>query len=207
MNDTTKPKTEIAKAPVPAHLQNHVAGPDNPIWKFGAGPVKLDAANKMKAIEGYINTGSLVGAARAAGVSTETIKNHMKKDPVFKEQMTEAYEYFRHLLETECFRRGVKGWLEPIYNTKTGQLLGHKECYDSALLQKMMNRHMPEYNTKSEVDVRVGGGVLVVGASPQTAEEWMRNNPNNLQQALDATTIITEETADVIENISPSSEE
>lgn len=55
-------------------------------------------------------------SAQAAGVSEQTIRNHVEDDPEFAEAYEAATQQYRDMLAAEVTRRGVHGVLKPVYS-------------------------------------------------------------------------------------------
>lgn len=140
-------------------------------WRF------TDAA-KDRALAAFAQSGVKYLAAAAAGVSGETVRQHLRTDEVFAEAWEDAYGEYQARLVAEIHRRGVEGTLEPVIG-RVGKdedgVITYVRRYSDRLLEFEAKRHMPEYRDKQQVDMNVTGGVLVVhtggGAVGQSIEE------------------------------------
>lgn len=120
---------------------------------------------RMTYLEQLAKTGRKADSARAAGVSLQTVRNHMKNDPTLSDEVEDALEFYKDTLRKEIHRRGVEGVEEPVFYQ--GAECGAVRKYSDRMLELEAKRHMPEYRDKQQLDVNHKGGVLVV---PTTAE-------------------------------------
>jgi hypothetical protein len=74
---------------------------------------KSSSANKVdtkkKALDGYVETGTVTGACRVARISRTTFYEWLKKDPKFAKQYEHAKEQVGDLLEEEALKRAYGG--------------------------------------------------------------------------------------------------
>ena len=78
--------------------------------------IKFDDDQKQVYLVELAKHGLKGRSARAAGVSNQTVRDHMENDEEFATNYEEALEEYRDLLADEVRRRGADGWLEPVYN-------------------------------------------------------------------------------------------
>lgn len=149
--------------------------------KFRQGRLKFGDAAKQKFIEIYRNTGRWNYSAEAAGVSGQTVKEHMKSDEEFRLAVEEAKALYADSIEKEIQRRGVEGWEEPVFNYKDGSVLGVVRKFSDRMLEMLAKRHIAEYRERTTGDVNVGG-VLVVNAPPLSAEEWSEKHKKKIEE-------------------------
>lgn len=135
--------------------------------------IKLDDVAKEIFLAHYAQNGRYAHAADAADVSCQCVDNHLKDDPEFAEAFEEAKARYRDTFLTHA-RDLMMGIKEPIVGGKErNEIVGHKVIYPIPLIQMEMRRVEPEYKDKSEVDMKVAGGVLVAPAQC-TPEEWVK---------------------------------
>ena len=131
--------------------------------------IRFDADRKARFLFSLRLTGQLQRSAQEAGISSRTVRQHMKDDPDFKDAYDEAYGDFKEAIETEIMRRAIMGWEEPVY--QQGILAGTVRKYDSRLLELLAKRHIPAYKEKHSPTDGLPVGILVVPAQ-QEAIEW-----------------------------------
>ena len=133
-------------------------------------PVKFNKRAKDKFLAHFREHGLLHLAAKAANVTTETVRNHRKDDPEFSEAYDTALEEFRDELEQEAYRRAVQGVEEDHYFK--GDHTHTTVKYSDRLMELLLKRHRPEYRDKITADVNVQGGVLLLPTNELDSKEW-----------------------------------
>lgn len=148
-------------------------------------PVEFTPERKQKFLEHYRKNGLQYLAAEAVGVAPETVTEHKRRDPVFKELCDAAKEAHTDELIASAMTRGVEGVTEPIIGGKDrNQIVAHKRVYSDRLLELLLKSRREEFRNNVQVDASVSGGVLVVPgqsggtgedgkpAKPMSPEEW-----------------------------------
>jgi hypothetical protein len=79
-------------------------------------PYKFKPEAKLQFLMELANTGRKIHSAALAGVSRQTVSDHLRDDPEFQEAYDEALETYAESVRLEVRRRGVEGWLEPVYH-------------------------------------------------------------------------------------------
>lgn len=162
-------------------------GKANPItrqdtWtrRLRAEQVKFDDETKGRFLEAIVRHGKRALAALEAGVSMQTVRNHMKIDPEFAELFDAALQERADRVTAQIEEEAMEGFEEPIYSQKTGELLGTKRVYETPIRLAILKRYDPEYKDRSETTISGAVGVLVAPAemSPQA---WIEQ-----QQSLNA---------------------
>lgn len=120
-------------------------------------------------------------SAAAAGVHPSTVADHRKKDAQFDEAVEQALGYFRDRVEAEAIRRAIEGVEEPEFYK--GQVVGTKIRYSDRLLEKIMNRYIPEYRDANAAEVNLNAGVLVVGQPQVNPDQWAERFNQSKQEA------------------------
>lgn len=77
---------------------------------------KFDRERQAVFLECFSKTGRHEESALAAGVSYETMRVWRKTDPDFAASFQAADRRYREKLRREIERRGVEGWLEPVFS-------------------------------------------------------------------------------------------
>lgn len=126
--------------------------------------IKFDDEQKETFLDELSRHGLKGRAAKAAGVSLQTINNHLEIDPEFEEAHETALSSYRDILADEVRRRGVDGWLEPVYN-KDGRVFD--QLLDDRNLPIMRHKetgalvHAEEYMAWSKDDVKMLEPIMV----------------------------------------------
>lgn len=99
-------------------------------------------------------------AREVIGVSHTTISRHRKEDENFTKRESQAMETYRSKIAAEIHRRGIDGWLEPVF--QGGVKVGAKIKFSDVLLLAQARRHIPEYREKMQIDqtTKVEGDLL-----------------------------------------------
>jgi len=142
-------------------------------------PYKFDEDARNRFLEAMRETGRIYHAAKAAGVSSSYIYDRRKIDEEFEAQFDEALGQYRDKVEQEVHRRAVEGVIEKKYHQglpildyeldEQGQPIldehdrpkiagqAFVRRYSDTLLLAHARRHIPEYNEKRNVDMKVTG--------------------------------------------------
>jgi hypothetical protein len=122
-------------------------------------------------LQAYARIGILEKASVAAQVHSSRVKREIESNIVFAEAMKAAYNFFKATLEEVLYDRAVHGWEVGVYD-RNGRRVGTEKRFDTSLLMMLAKRHLPEYNERSQMDVNLSGGVLVVPGTPKSVEAW-----------------------------------
>lgn len=137
-------------------------------------PYKFDDDTKARFLALYRDTGVLGTAARMAGISYQTVKNHMKEDEAFRLAVEEAQEMFKSIVMETWHERAIVGWMDPVFD-KDGHQCGEVFNYDRGALSLLIKRHEPvlsaQGGNQTNVNIRASG-VLVVSEGYDTMEEF-----------------------------------
>lgn len=79
-------------------------------------PQKFTTEAKMVFLETFAATGRKMHSARSADVCRMTVDAHLKDDPEFAEAFEDALEVYKESVRVEVRRRGIEGWLEPVFH-------------------------------------------------------------------------------------------
>jgi hypothetical protein len=132
--------------------------------------------SKKKFLQVYAETGRLTYAAECALACGQTVRDHLVKDPEFAAAFEDAKNQFGDKLQAEINRRALEGLQEPVYNFRTNEIIDTVTKYSDRLLELASKRYVPEYRDKTQVDVNITPGVLVVTSEggAMDPEEWIR---------------------------------
>lgn len=144
--------------------------------------IKFDDKAKARYLAEYERTGIKGAAARAAGVTNETVLRHIKEvDPDFGEAAEEAWRAWASRVELKMSEEAIEGVLvtksrrvKATDGTDDWEEEVHREVkFETPLRAMIMKRINPEYRENSTLNVNAGsgGGVLVI-PMVSTREEW-----------------------------------
>ena len=104
-------------------------------------------------------TGNIRAACLAAKISRATFYEHRKADAAFETQVSEALEDAGDILETEAWRRAVKGVLKPVF--QQGSRVGSIREYSDTLLIFLLKGTKPQkYKDRVEATGPNGGPIV-----------------------------------------------
>lgn len=132
---------------------------------------KFDEEAKHIFLAEYRKHAMIGRAAKAAGVTAQTVKGHMKNDPDFAEAALEAQEEYKDKLQ-EHHQDLVFNGLEKKTYDRMGNLVSEEIQYPIRLIELELKKTDPAYRDRKEVDVTVSGGVLVAPADVGSIEDW-----------------------------------
>jgi hypothetical protein len=123
-------------------------------------------------IELLAETNRIVESADRAGLLMMTLRKLRSTYPsIVPEQEEEARERFRDKVRKEVHRRSIDGIEKPVY--WQGEQTATEIQYSDRLLELYAKAHCSEFREKSNLDLKVTGGVLVIPNPPaQSEEEW-----------------------------------
>jgi len=107
-------------------------------------------AKKLQFIGLIAKTGRRIESCAVIGVSSATVSIHLKKYPLFREQVEEAMDVYRDSIDAEVGRRGKDGYREEVWYQ--GEVVGEKMVYSDQLLIAHAKAHHPAYRDKVQVD-------------------------------------------------------
>jgi hypothetical protein len=120
-------------------------------------------------LEHFARTGRVQASADVACVHRITVWQTRKDDPEFAALYDDAAARYCDILEAEAHRRAVEGVEEPVFHQ--GAECGYVRKYSDRLLELQLKGRLPErYRDRVSADVKVEGGVLVVGAPQSEAD-------------------------------------
>lgn len=141
-------------------------------------PYKFDANARHAFMEMLAKTGRIADAAEVAGISTTYIYQRRKIDDALAAEMEMAMDRYRASIEAEIHRRAIIGVEKKLYHKgspitdyeldEDGQPIRNEDgeivtrhaivrTYSDTLLLAHARRHIPEYNEKRQVDMKVTG--------------------------------------------------
>jgi hypothetical protein len=124
-------------------------------------------------LEALSQTGRVMESCRAAGFTWDQMNKHRQRTKGFADLEDAAMEVYRDTLRREVHRRAVEGIEKPVYyRDQRIDQPGESKVFSDKLLEMLVKRHCPEFQEKVQVDHNVRGGVLVVGGTMGTIENW-----------------------------------
>lgn len=178
MGDKPRKRDTRKKTPGPRASTTGGPGPrkvDQSSWRkrMKTSRIKFDDDAKERFLQGYAEHGRMHDGAVAAGVTYSCVKNHLDNDPEFMQAFLEAKQAYRDRFLRHVQKMMFEGVEEPIIGGQfKDEVVAYKRVYPTNLIAMEMRRVEPEYKERTEVDMNVQGGVLVVPARMST-EEWM----------------------------------
>lgn len=101
-------------------------------------------------------------AAEAIKVKLRTIESKKSRDKDFAEEYRIARRAGAEILIAEMQRRGVEGWMEPVFYQ--GAIVGHVRKYSDRTLVELAKGSIPEmFDPRVHVDVNVEAALTVQG--------------------------------------------
>lgn len=138
---------------------------------------KFSGDAKAKFLDHFSKFGLKGDAAKAAGVCTQTVNNHIKSDAVFAAAVVECKQWRADRIETQAWHVAIEGVKKPIIGgPDKDQVVAHEIVYATNILAMMMKQSNPEYKEKSEIDLNhAGGGVMLMpaGLTPEQFKQQM----------------------------------
>ncbi len=132
--------------------------------RYKKGYVVLDEANRETFLAVLETAGSFQAAADAVGVDVKTAYNARKADAEFDAMCESARARYADSIRAEVRRRGVFGWVEPVF--QGGTQVGLVRKYSDRLLELEAKRVDPAYRDKVALEhsggIGITAGVLVV---------------------------------------------
>lgn len=160
----------------PKTAARHAARADQTNWrkKLQAARLKFDDAAKDRYLTVLAKTGFKTRAALAAGVSCQTVATHAENDPDFAEAMQGALEQYHARFMEHWDTLVYEGTDEPMIGGKDkDEVVCYKKVYPTNLIAMEARRVEPGFKERSEIDIKGGGGVLVVPANADP-DEWQK---------------------------------
>lgn len=94
--------------------------------------------------------GDVSKACKAAGVSRTAIYEHRKNDAAFAEAWSDVLESLCDAAEAELYRRGVKGWSEPVFYK--GNKVASIRKFDTRALELVLKANRPK-KFREQIDI------------------------------------------------------
>ena len=143
--------------------------------------LKFDDVAKAVFLQEYARHGLKGRSARAAGVTIDTVTNHVKNDEEFAKQMIEAFSHYHDKVIHHHQSLVLDGVVRRRF-TNRGELVEETVEYPIPLILAEIKRVDPEYRDKQTIDLNMGGGVMVA-PHEMTPEQWIAEQEKlNIEQ-------------------------
>lgn len=113
-------------------------------------PVVFTAERKALACAEYAHSNGITHAARAAGVSYQTLKRHLANDPEFAAAWEEADQAYCQMLLDSAHQRGVIGW-EEVKRAANGTITSEIQRYSDTIFMALLKAKMPSLFNPAQV--------------------------------------------------------
>jgi hypothetical protein len=128
-------------------VENVTEGPNEPhndsFLTHPTAPPRVPKRRRQALFLQHLAAGHPVAeAARLAGVSRNAVYEWRKLSEAFSRQWEAAYAEGGDMVEAEARRRGVEGWLEPVY--QGGEQVGSIRRYSDRLLALVLRGRKPD---------------------------------------------------------------
>lgn len=133
----------------------------------------FDDLAKDRFLREFMKWGRMGEAARAAGVTPQTVNEHMKKDHEFAEAMLFAESYYKDKLISHHQNLVFEGQTKKTYD-RNGNLVSEEQIFPIRLIELELKKHDPAYRDKQEVAVSHTGGVLLAPAEMGSIDDWKK---------------------------------
>lgn len=144
----------------------------------------------------YAETGRFWSSAESAGVSGREVEQWAEDDPDFAERMREARELYTDTLVAEAHRRAMVGGPRSSSAPSDKLLI--------ALIQQARKDFgAPPPPPKVDVNVNNAAGVLLVGGTAGSLEEWRSKEAELLERRKEGLERLPEAGAEAIEGPAP----
>lgn len=140
-------------------------------YKLVSTRYKFGDEEKLIVYKELCNHGRIGTAARAAGVTIKTVKNHVKKDIAFADMIAEATETYKDKLINHHQKLVFEGTTKKHYD-RNGKLVSEETIYPIPLIQMELRKHDDGYRDKREVALNVRGGVLIAPSETKSIDDW-----------------------------------
>ena len=132
---------------------------------------KFDEKAKEIFLMEYAKWGRMGESAAAAGVTPQTVRQHMEEDEEFAEAFLLQEEEYREKLVGHHQNLVFNGTVKKSYD-RNGNLVSEETIYPVRLIELELKKHDEGYRDKKELKVDHTGGVLVAPAEVASVDDW-----------------------------------
>lgn len=135
--------------------------------------IKFDDQQK-KIYIAAMNDHALKGkSAQAANVSMQTVYDHLKNDPDFKQAFHEAIDAHADKIVAHHHKLLLEGEITRKYD-KEGNCIEETSKHPIRLIELELKRVEPEYRDKQTIDLNATGGGVLVAPADISPEDWIK---------------------------------
>lgn len=121
---------------------------------------KLTIKKKSEFLDALRDTGNITIACRACNISRQAAYDARINDPDFADRWDDAIHHATEILEYECRRRALEGFLEPVYYA--GKQVGTIRKFSDTLAIFLLKAARPQkYRDNVSIDVNANVEKLV----------------------------------------------
>ena len=139
--------------------------------------IKFGDVEKGIFLETFRKWGRMGEAAAAAGVTTATVRTHIKDDEDFAEAVLLAEDEYREKLVGHHQDLVFNGTIKKSYD-RNGNLVSEETIYPIRLIELELKKHDSGYREKQEISHQHSGGVLVAPAEMGSIDDWQKKFEN-----------------------------
>lgn len=139
-------------------------------YKLVTDDFKLNAEVKTIFLENLAEHGRYGTAARIAGVTLQTVKKHIEKDPEFGAAAAEALGCYKDRLIEHHQNLVFNGTVKTTYG-RDGSIVSEETIYPVRLIELELKKHDEGYRDRKDVSVNITGGVIVAPAEV-SMDDW-----------------------------------
>lgn len=123
----------------------------------------------------------MVKSLERAGIQTRQHYRWLEMDPWYLAAFTKAREAVADVVESELLRRATEDWDEPVFNHRTGEVMGRIRKYDSRLMEVVARAVLKDRGYGNDVNLT---GKLQVEPVQALSVEELRARAVQLLQKL-----------------------
>jgi len=135
--------------------------------------LKFDDEQKRIYLEALAEHGMKGAAAKTAGVSNQSVIDHMDNDPEFEEARVKAVETYQAKVITHHQTLLFEGELHEQFD-RDGNITSSKRVYPIRLIELELKKVDPNYRDKQQIDVTSTTGGVLVAPAELTPEQWIK---------------------------------
>ncbi len=140
------------------------------------GYIQFDDLNKLLFLEEMAKTGKFMAACQTCGVSSSTVRQHLKNDNEFQEAYMDSRETYADKVRDVAQLLALEGIDEPIIGGRNrDEIVAYKKVYATNILAMEMKKVDSAYKDKQAIDLNVRSGVLLLPEG-KSMEEWEKEN-------------------------------
>jgi hypothetical protein len=136
--------------------------------------IKFDDDAKKRFLDVFRECNLMMKSAEAAGVSLQTVRDHIENDPEFEQMFLEAKEFYKDKVLAHVQNLAFNGITNDVFAGKDGDKVGTKTEYPIQLVAMEAKKVDPSYKERSEVELNTGGGGVIIAPADKTPEQWIK---------------------------------